>query len=53
MIQMPGAYFGLAVTRMLYKENHGKDNEKQGSFYHSDMFAMIGTVAFLSRNNFY
>ena len=53
IIHMFGAYFGLAVTRMIYKEDHGKVNEKEGSVYHSDMFAMIGTVAFLLRNNLY
>ena len=53
IIHMFGAYFGLAVTRMIYNENHAKDNEKVGSIYHSDMFAMIGTVAFLLRNNLY
>ena len=53
IIHMFGAYFGLAVTRMIYNENHSKGNDKEGSVYHSDMFAMIGTVAFLLRNMLY
>ena len=42
VIHMFGAYFGLAVTRMLYKDEHGEENENEGSVYHSDVFAMIG-----------
>ena len=38
-----GAYFGLGVARMLYKEAQ-TENEKEGSVYHSDLFAMIGNV---------
>lgn len=44
VIHMFGAYFGLAVARMLYTEKHGEENEKEGSVYHSDVFAMIGTI---------
>lgn len=44
VIHMFGAYFGLAVTRMIYKDDHGDENPKEGSVYHSDLFAMIGTV---------
>jgi len=37
-----GAYFGLAVAKML----HNKDIEsnKESSHYHSDLFSMIGTL---------
>lgn len=42
VIHMFGAYFGLAVTRMIYKDDHGDENPKEGSVYHSDLFAMIG-----------
>uniref|UniRef100_A0A2C9JEJ5 Ammonium transporter AmtB-like domain-containing protein n=2 Tax=Biomphalaria glabrata TaxID=6526 RepID=A0A2C9JEJ5_BIOGL len=38
-----GAYFGLAVARVLYTPDVEKSN-KEGSVYHSDIFAMIGTV---------
>lgn len=38
-----GAYFGLAVSRMLYSEAM-VGNKKQGSGYTSDLFSMIGTV---------
>merc|ERR1719335_1921615 len=40
-----GAYFGLAFSYMLgppTKEEEEKDDES--SIYHSDMFAMIGTI---------
>ena len=36
-----GAYFGLAVSRVLYRDDVAK-SEKEGSVYHSDIFAMIG-----------
>ncbi|KAL0967183.1 hypothetical protein UPYG_G00248820 [Umbra pygmaea] len=39
-----GAYFGLAVARMLYRPALRNGHEKEGSVYHSDLFAMIGTV---------
>ncbi|CAK8689086.1 unnamed protein product [Clavelina lepadiformis] len=38
-----GAYFGLAVARMLYKKAQ-TEHTKEGSIYHSDIFAMIGTI---------
>ncbi|XP_010893423.2 ammonium transporter Rh type A [Esox lucius] len=38
-----GAYFGLAVARVLYRPAL-RDHENNGSVYHSDLFAMIGTV---------
>uniref|UniRef100_A0A3Q2P2R1 Rh family B glycoprotein n=1 Tax=Fundulus heteroclitus TaxID=8078 RepID=A0A3Q2P2R1_FUNHE len=39
-----GAYFGLMVTRILYRPNLNKSKHKNSSVYHSDMFAMIGTI---------
>ncbi|KAM6202409.1 LOW QUALITY PROTEIN: ammonium transporter Rh type C [Rhynchocyon petersi] len=39
-----GAYFGLTVTRILYRPNLRQSKEKQSSVYHSDVFAMIGTL---------
>lgn len=38
-----GAYFGLAVARVLFSDNI-KDSNKEGAVYHSDIFSMIGTV---------
>lgn len=38
-----GAYFGLAVTFVLYRKEF-RDHDKEGAVYHSDVFAMIGTV---------
>ncbi|XP_058038922.1 ammonium transporter Rh type A isoform X1 [Ahaetulla prasina] len=39
-----GAYFGLAVARMLYRPGLKNGHPKEGSVYHSDLFAMIGTL---------
>ncbi|XP_062947649.1 ammonium transporter Rh type C [Cynocephalus volans] len=39
-----GAYFGLTVTRILYRRNLEQSKEKQSSSYSSDLFAMIGTL---------
>uniref|UniRef100_A0A8C6LTT4 Rh family B glycoprotein n=1 Tax=Nothobranchius furzeri TaxID=105023 RepID=A0A8C6LTT4_NOTFU len=39
-----GAYFGLMVTRILYRPNLHKSKHRNGSVYHSDLFAMIGTI---------
>ncbi|XP_028985148.1 ammonium transporter Rh type B [Betta splendens] len=39
-----GAYFGLMVARALYRPNLDKSKERNSSVYHSDMFAMIGTL---------
>ncbi|MCJ8743831.1 hypothetical protein PDJAM_G00098840 [Pangasius djambal] len=39
-----GAYFGLAVARMLYRPGLRNGHDNEGSVYHSDLFAMIGTV---------
>ncbi|KAM7314082.1 ammonium transporter Rh type A [Ixodes scapularis] len=38
-----GAYFGLAVTFVLNKKEY-REHSKDGSVYHSDVFAMIGTL---------
>ncbi|XP_006824549.1 ammonium transporter Rh type B-like [Saccoglossus kowalevskii] len=38
-----GAYFGLAASRVLNKKSW-EGSSKEGSVYHSDLFAMIGTV---------
>ncbi|CAH1797861.1 unnamed protein product, partial [Owenia fusiformis] len=38
-----GAYFGLAASRVLYKVDI-EESKKEGSVYHSDIFAMIGTL---------
>lgn len=37
-----GAYFGLAVARVLYRPGLKNGHENDGSVYHSDLFAMIG-----------
>lgn len=37
-----GAYFGLMVTRVLYRPNLSKSQQRNSSVYHSDLFAMIG-----------
>ncbi|XP_062922159.1 ammonium transporter Rh type C-like 2 [Mobula hypostoma] len=42
VIHMFGGYFGLAVTRILYRAK--LDQSKNGSIYHSDLFSMIGTL---------
>ncbi|XP_061563434.1 ammonium transporter Rh type A [Cololabis saira] len=44
IIHAYGAYFGLAVARVLYRPSLRNGHENDGSVYHSDMFAMIGTV---------
>jgi len=44
VVHIFGAYFGLAVARVLYIEDVEKSEEKEGSVYHSDIFAMIGTI---------
>lgn len=38
-----GAYFGLAVAKVLYNPGHAK-SDKEGASYSSDLFSMIGTV---------
>jgi len=37
-----GAYFGLAVAKVLHHKTVKSDNE--AAVYHSDLFAMIGTI---------
>ncbi|XP_069846278.1 ammonium transporter Rh type B isoform X1 [Dipodomys merriami] len=39
-----GAYFGLVFSRVLYRPQLEKSKHRQGSVYHSDLFAMIGTI---------
>ncbi|XP_075763124.1 ammonium transporter Rh type B isoform X1 [Pelodiscus sinensis] len=39
-----GAYFGLMVSRVLYRPQLDKSKQREGSVYHSDLFAMIGTI---------
>ncbi|KAM9723369.1 ammonium transporter Rh type B [Menidia menidia] len=39
-----GAYFGLMVTRVLYRPTLEKSKHKNCSVYHSDLFAMIGAI---------
>jgi ammonium transporter Rh len=39
-----GAYFGLAVAFMLKRPEDTDNNNKEGSVYHSDIFAMIGEL---------
>ncbi|PAA63341.1 hypothetical protein BOX15_Mlig001180g1 [Macrostomum lignano] len=38
-----GAYFGIAASRTMAKKGDG-DNCNDGSRYHNDLFAMIGTI---------
>ncbi|KAL4218728.1 hypothetical protein ACF0H5_021316 [Mactra antiquata] len=38
-----GAYFGLAVARVLRNDQHD-EAKSEGSVYHSDVFSMIGTI---------
>ncbi|XP_028577790.2 ammonium transporter Rh type A [Podarcis muralis] len=39
-----GAYFGLAVARVIYRPALRNGHKNEGSVYNSDMFAMIGTL---------
>ncbi|XP_031822626.1 ammonium transporter Rh type B isoform X2 [Sarcophilus harrisii] len=39
-----GAYFGLVLSRVLYRSQLDKSKHREGSVYHSDLFAMIGTI---------
>ncbi|KAG6934173.1 Rh-associated glycoprotein [Chelydra serpentina] len=39
-----GAYFGLAAARVLYRPGLKEGHKNEESAYHSDMFAMIGTL---------
>ncbi|XP_006629149.1 ammonium transporter Rh type C 1-like [Lepisosteus oculatus] len=44
VIHVFGAYYGLAISRVLYRPNLDQSKRLQGSVYHSDVFAMIGTL---------
>ena len=37
-----GAYFGLAVSRTMYRKDIKEAEPKNCSIYHSDVFSMIG-----------
>ena len=39
-VHMFGAYFGLAVVRVLYNPKHA-ESEKEGPSYSSDLFSMV------------
>uniref|UniRef100_A0A7N6FCL3 Ammonium transporter AmtB-like domain-containing protein n=1 Tax=Anabas testudineus TaxID=64144 RepID=A0A7N6FCL3_ANATE len=39
-----GGYYGLAISWILYRPNLNKSKHLNGSVYHSDLFAMIGTL---------
>uniref|UniRef100_A0A3Q4GIX8 Rh family, C glycoprotein b n=1 Tax=Neolamprologus brichardi TaxID=32507 RepID=A0A3Q4GIX8_NEOBR len=39
-----GGYYGLSISWMLYRPNLHQSSRLQGSVYHSDVFAMIGTL---------
>ncbi|MED6268096.1 Ammonium transporter Rh type C 2 [Characodon lateralis] len=39
-----GGYYGLAISWVLYRPNLHQSKRLQGSSYHSDLFAMIGTL---------
>ncbi len=43
-VHLFGAYFGLAVSRVLYQKTVSEGHKNQGSAYTSDLFSMIGTV---------
>ena len=42
VIHMFGAYFGLAVARVNYREDVAEGDTKEGSTVTSDLFSMIG-----------
>lgn len=39
-----GAFFGLAVAKVINTKKVEDPNHKEGSNYHSDLFSMIGTI---------
>ena len=41
VVHVFGAYFGLAVSRVIYKPEHSSSSN-EGSSYQSDIFSMIG-----------
>lgn len=46
-----GAYFGLAVARVLYNDK-SEDNPAEGAVYHSDLLSMIGKFTFHEKSVF-
>ena len=38
-----GAYFGLSVAKVIYREGHAT-SPAESTQYHSDLFSMLGTV---------
>ena len=40
------AYFGLAVSRAMYKEAIEDSSSKASSVYHSDLFSLIGETIY-------
>ncbi|KAL4624294.1 ammonium transporter Rh type C isoform X1 [Arapaima gigas] len=44
VIHVFGGYYGLAISWVLYRPNLDQSKRLQGSVYHSDVFAMIGTL---------
>ena len=42
IVHVFAAYFGLAVSRVLYKRDIEEAENKEGSVYQSDLFSMIG-----------
>ncbi|XP_015273611.1 PREDICTED: ammonium transporter Rh type B [Gekko japonicus] len=45
-----GAYFGLMTSRVLYRPHLDKSKEREGSTYHSDLFAMIAHSGLQAEN---
>ena len=43
IVHLFGAYFGLAASRVLSARS-ANSNSNNSSVYHSDLFAMIGTI---------
>ncbi|XP_072132552.1 ammonium transporter Rh type B [Mobula birostris] len=39
-----GAYFGLTITRVLYRPQLEKSRHRENPVYHSNLFAMIGAI---------
>ncbi|XP_076880971.1 ammonium transporter Rh type C-like [Brachyhypopomus gauderio] len=44
VIHVFGSYYGLMISWVLYRPNLHQSQRLQGSHYHSDVFAMIGTL---------
>ena len=48
VVHVFGAYFGLAASRMIHNDEEVRSAQaKEGSVYHSDIFAMIGEFSWL------